>query len=142
MQTIKDVPVAPETSVLIDIKAVKVINTKGVLSVELSDFGWTACPIIEDLFFQQDHGFYVVSGNFVLQIFKGPVPADLLPQMKTNPLWAAQLMLQSKEKPVILHPTAGMLVWVSDVQRLLNFSQNNNVNFVDYWYLTGAGTAY
>jgi len=33
MQTIKDVPLAPDTSILIDIKAVKVINTKGVLSI-------------------------------------------------------------------------------------------------------------
>ena len=33
MQTIKDVPITPDTSVIIDIKAVKVINTKGVLSI-------------------------------------------------------------------------------------------------------------
>lgn len=93
MQTIKDVPLAPDTSILIDIKAVKVINTKGVLSIQLTDFGWTACPIIEDLFFNQDHGYYVVSGNFVLQIFKGKVPSEILPDMKTNPLRATQLML-------------------------------------------------
>jgi len=32
----------------------------------MTDYAWTIVPIIDDLYFGNDHGYYVISGNFVL----------------------------------------------------------------------------
>jgi len=38
---LQGVPINEKTGMIVEIKAVKIINTKGVISVQITDYGWS-----------------------------------------------------------------------------------------------------
>ena len=120
--TYKNIQFTPYLHIIIDLRAV---NMEDKVLVPVA---WTVLPV-----FYEDG--YVKSGIFQLPFFAGAVPANLLPEIASNPPW--EFILKSATKsggPQFLEPIS-VILRIVDSQREGHFSMPMDLNRIDYSYI-------
>ena len=120
--TYKNIQFNPYLHLVIDLRAVD-IEDKVLVPV-----AWTILPV-----FYEDG--YVKSGIFQVPFFVGPVPANLLPDISSNPPWEYILKAATKAGgPQFLEPIS-VILRIVDSQREGHFSKAMDLNRIDYSYI-------
>jgi len=94
---------------------------------QFSDFGWTICPIIEEMETDGDadtHEFYVVSGTFSLPIYQGRPSNDMVDRLLLSEEPLAVVSEAKNTREINLLGTTTCIAKLVDQQRKTHFRKS------------------